>query len=157
LAWLTDKPGLQTWLAARASFLQGLFRAGNIPEKAIGGVLGGLVAITASCDVTTPGYALAFGAIAGVAHNMAFDWLLHKGIDDPVGAIPVHLACGIVGTLLVSMAPLRAAADGPGWIQLIGVLTAAALTYSLATACFALLARLRWLTLTEAEARVWRD
>ena len=64
------------------------------------GVLGGLVGITAGADLMSPAEAIAIGAIAGpiVLGGVA---LLDKAkLDDPVGAIPVHLFCGMWGTLL---------------------------------------------------------
>lgn len=69
--------------------------------KAMGGVLGGLVAITASCNIMAPGWAIFIGLLAGIIHNLAFDLLTICRLDDPVGAIPVHGACGILGTLLL--------------------------------------------------------
>ena len=67
------------------------------------GVLGGLVGITAGADQMSPAEAIAIGAIAGpiVLGGVA---LLDKAkLDDPVGAIPVHLFCGIWGTLAVGI------------------------------------------------------
>jgi len=73
----------------------------NLYGKTIGGTLGGLVAITACCDVATPGWAIFVGATAGVVHNLALVRLPRWfGIDDVAGAIPVHGACGVLGTLL---------------------------------------------------------
>ena len=66
---------------------------------ALNGTLAGLVAITAPCDVVTPGASLVIGAVAGVlvvASVMFFD-RLH--IDDPVGAVSVHCVNGVWGTL----------------------------------------------------------
>ena len=67
------------------------------------GVLGGLVGITAGADLMSPAEAIAIGAIAGpiVLGGVA---LLDKAkLDDPVGAIPVHLFCGMWGTLAVGV------------------------------------------------------
>ena len=75
----------------------------HVYEKIIGGALGGLVAITASCDVVGPLQAIIIGAIAGVVHNWAYDYLLRKKIDDVAGAIPVHGACGVLGTLMAGV------------------------------------------------------
>lgn len=66
----------------------------------LNGVLAGLVAITAGCDVVSPGGALVIGLIAGVLVVVAvefFDQVLK--IDDPVGAISVHGVCGAFGTI----------------------------------------------------------
>lgn len=71
--------------------------------KLIGGVLGGLVAITPCCDIVTPGASIVIGIVAGLVHNFAFDWLIRLRLDDPVGAIPVHGACGVWGTLAIGI------------------------------------------------------
>ena len=67
------------------------------------GVLGGLVGITAGADQMLPGSAILIGLIAGgiVVFSVAF--LDKCKLDDPVGAIPVHLFCGIWGTLAVGI------------------------------------------------------
>jgi Amt family ammonium transporter len=72
-------------------------------EKLIGGTLGGLVAVTACCNVISSSAAIAVGILAGVIHNLAYDALLRLRLDDPVGAIPVHGACGVLGTLCVAV------------------------------------------------------
>jgi len=69
----------------------------------LNGALAGLVGITAGADVMTPGTASLIGLIAGfivVASVIFFDKIR---IDDPVGAISVHLVCGIWGTLAVGI------------------------------------------------------
>lgn len=69
----------------------------------INGSLGGLVAITANCHVVTAVDACIIGLAAGAIAYFAEVLLNHYGIDDAVGAIPVHLACGIWGTLSVAL------------------------------------------------------
>lgn len=99
----------------------------GIYEKLIGGVLGGLVAITASANMQTHGTAILIGALAGLVHNWSYDILLKKWkIDDAVGAIPVHGFCGVLGTLAVVLAPAEALAHSRFiqlGIQLIGIVT----------------------------------
>ena len=66
--------------------------------------LAGLVAITASCDVTDAFGAIIIGAVAGllvVFGVWLLDHVLH--IDDPVGAVAVHCMNGIWGTLAVGL------------------------------------------------------
>jgi Amt family ammonium transporter len=70
---------------------------------AINGFLGGLVAITAPCYWVEPVGAVIIGAIAGLLVPFATDLIEHLRIDDPVGAVPVHGACGIWGTLAVGL------------------------------------------------------
>ncbi len=66
--------------------------------------LAGLVAITASCDVTDVVGSVIIGAVAGVLVVFGV-WLLdHKlHVDDPVGAVAVHMMNGIWGTIAVGL------------------------------------------------------
>jgi Amt family ammonium transporter len=68
------------------------------------GVLAGLVAITAPCAVVSPGAAVAIGLIGGVLVVLSVelvDKVLH--VDDPVGAVSVHMVNGVFGTLAVGI------------------------------------------------------
>ena len=69
----------------------------------LNGILGGLVGITAGADVMTPESAIIIGAIAGALIVFAVSFIDAIKLDDPVGAIAVHLACGIWGTLAVGI------------------------------------------------------
>lgn len=70
----------------------------------LNGVLGGLVAITAGCDVVTPVGAAVIGIIAGFVMTLGIEIVDNKfKIDDPVGAVGVHCMCGVVGTLLTGV------------------------------------------------------
>lgn len=63
------------------------------------GTLGGLVAVTASADMIPIQAAPVVGILAGIATHAA-TWSLEKlRLDDAVGAIPVHGACGLLGIL----------------------------------------------------------
>ena len=66
--------------------------------------LAGLVAITASCDVTDAFGAVVIGAVAGLLVVLGV-WLLDHvlRVDDPVGAVAVHCMNGIWGTLAVGL------------------------------------------------------
>ena len=82
--------------------------------------LAGLVAITASCDVTDAFGAIVIGAVAGLLVVFGV-WLLDYKlrIDDPVGAVAVHCLNGIWGTIAVGLfatdaAPEYAVADAAG-------------------------------------------
>jgi Amt family ammonium transporter len=81
---------------------------------ACNGLLGGLVAITASCAFVSPAAAALVGAIAGLV-VVATVGLLERRlrIDDPVGAVAVHGACGIWGTLAVGL--FADGSYGSGW------------------------------------------
>ncbi|MCH1557785.1 MAG: ammonium transporter [Flavobacteriaceae bacterium] len=67
------------------------------------GVLGGLVGITAGADQMLPTSAILIGLIAGGIVVLSVALLDKCKLDDPVGAIPVHLFCGIWGTLAVGI------------------------------------------------------
>ncbi len=74
--------------------------------------LAGLVAITAPCDVTDGFGAVVIGAVAGllvVFGVWLLDYKLH--VDDPVGAVAVHMMNGIWGTVAVG---LFATSTAPG-------------------------------------------
>jgi len=65
----------------------------------LNGALGGLVAITAGADVVSPISALIIGAIGGALVYYAVPFFDKLKIDDPVGALSVHLVNGIWGTI----------------------------------------------------------
>lgn len=99
---------LVTNLSASAGFLAALLHT-KLRTKmldlsmALNGALAGLVSITAGCDVIGPAAALVVGAIGGIIVVEGVMLLDRLRIDDPVGAIPVHLFCGVFGTLAVGM------------------------------------------------------
>jgi Amt family ammonium transporter len=51
----------------------------------------------------SPAGAIWIGAIAGILVPLGVDFLEHRRIDDPIGAVPVHMFCGIFGTLAVGL------------------------------------------------------
>ena len=69
----------------------------------LNGILGGLVGITAGADQMSPTDAVIIGAIAGSIIVFAVALIDKLKLDDPVGAIAVHLICGIWGTLAVGI------------------------------------------------------
>ena len=68
----------------------------------LNGALGGLVSITAEPLFPSPILAFAIGMAGGVVLFWAIEILDYLQVDDVVGAIPVHLFCGIWGTLAVA-------------------------------------------------------
>ncbi|MDJ0930530.1 hypothetical protein [Breoghania sp.] len=84
-----------------AGYLEGLRQDRIIlPKKAFSGMVGGLVAVTAGCMVLTPAGALIVGALGGSAAVWFNSFLETRlKIDDAVGAVGVHGASGVVGTL----------------------------------------------------------
>jgi ammonium transporter, Amt family len=67
------------------------------------GFLAGLVAITCPCYWVSPTGAFFIGLVAGVVVIWAIDALEYLRIDDPIGAVPVHLVAGIWGTLSLGL------------------------------------------------------
>ena len=66
--------------------------------------LAGLVAITAPCDCVSPFGAFWIGLIAGFLVVLSVEFFDNKArIDDPVGAVSVHMVCGIWGTIAVGL------------------------------------------------------
>jgi ammonium transporter, Amt family len=88
----------------------------------LNGILAGLVGITAGADVITPLEALIIGLVAGVLVVVSVLTLDKLKLDDPVGAVSVHLVCGIWGTLATGIF-----GEGKSFItQLYGVLACGA-------------------------------
>ncbi len=75
------------------------------------GVLGGLVGITAGADQMGPTEAIIIGAVGGLIVVLGIALLDKCKLDDPVGAIPVHLFAGIWGTLAVGIFGASASFD----------------------------------------------
>lgn len=69
----------------------------------LNGTLAGLVGITAGCDSVTVMSSIIIGLIAGILVVISVITLDKLHLDDPVGAISVHLVCGIWGTLAVGL------------------------------------------------------
>ncbi|MEM9858161.1 MAG: ammonium transporter [Bacteroidota bacterium] len=69
----------------------------------LNGLLAGLVGITAGADVINPNLALLVGFIAGILVVLSAVTLDKFHLDDVVGAVSVHLVCGIWGTLAVGL------------------------------------------------------
>ncbi len=69
----------------------------------LNGILGGLVGITAGADQMGVLDAISIGAISGIIVVFAVSGIDRLKLDDPVGAIAVHLVCGTWGTLAVGI------------------------------------------------------
>ena len=127
--------------------------------------LAGLVAITASCDVTDCAGAIIIGAVAGllvVFGVWLLDYKMH--IDDPVGAVAVHCLNGVWGGIAVGLFATTSAPGndtltglfyGGGFSllgkQLVGVIAVIAWTAVSITICFFLLKKTLGLRVSEDE------
>ena len=116
--------------------LRGLRRNKPALPLVINGILGGLVGITASSAYVTLGAAMFIGAVSGLCVILVEALLEFYRIDDPVGAVPVHLGCGLWGTLAVGLFVnqlppyIEQEVNRVGQIlaQLVGILSVLALT-----------------------------
>ncbi|GAB4558000.1 MAG: ammonium transporter [Anaerolineae bacterium] len=82
-----------------------LLRSGRVDlGVASNGVLAGLVAITAPCAYVAPWAAVVIGAIGGLLMLWATGFVENVlKVDDPVGAVAVHGACGLFGVIAVGL------------------------------------------------------
>jgi Amt family ammonium transporter len=79
------------------------------------GALAGLVAITAPCDCVSPFGAFFIGLTAGILVVLSVEFFDKRAkIDDPVGAVSVHMVNGIWGTLSVGLFSTGADGVSPG-------------------------------------------
>ncbi len=87
----------------------------------LNGILAGLVGITAGADQMAVYGSIIIGFIAGILVYFAVVFIDRKlKIDDPVGAISVHLVCGIWGTLAVGLFG-QLASSSQFYYQLVGI------------------------------------
>lgn len=99
---------------------------------ALNGALAGLVGITAGADAVSVSAAVVIGLIAGVLVVFSILLLDRLRLDDPVGAISVHLTCGIWGTLAVGIF----SAEYSLLVQLLGVTAYGLVAFTAAMAIF---------------------
>lgn len=109
---------------AAAGFVHLLYKNFDL-TMFMNGILGGLVSITAGADLMSIADAIYVGAIGGVVVVLSVSLLDKLRLDDPVGAIAVHLGTGIWGTLAVGLFG-SAAGTEQFLIQLAGVSIVAA-------------------------------
>ncbi len=75
-----------------------------LPEKALCGMLGALVAVTAGCHLLEPGGALLTGALGAIVAIVGNQYLEEKlKVDDAVGAVGVHAFAGVAGTVALAL------------------------------------------------------
>lgn len=104
-------------------------------SMALNGILAGLVAITAGADQMSPFQSVLVGGIGGVLVVFSVFFFDKLKLDDPVGALSVHLANGIWGTLAVGL--FGKLASGAQLVsQLIGVVSIGLFTFVFAFVTF---------------------
>ncbi len=89
----------------------------------INGVLAGLVAVTAGCNIVSHNSAIVIGLIAGVLVDVAVVMIDKMKIDDPVGAIAVHGVNGFFGTVAVGIFAENKGLIASGSAEFLGIQT----------------------------------
>ncbi|WP_394342258.1 ammonium transporter [Reichenbachiella versicolor] len=138
---LTSYVLVTTSLAACTGGLFGFFTAYFVFKRldlgmVLNGILAGLVGITAGADVVSINASLIIGAVAGVIVVFSAITLDKFKLDDVVGAVSVHLSCGIWGTLAVGIFGIG---EFSFMTQLIGVLAYGAVAFPIAFILFFIL------------------
>ncbi len=137
---------VNTNIAAAAASLSALVTAWVLLKKpdmsmVLNGCLAGLVAITAPCAFVTITSGAIIGLIAGILVVLAVVFFDKLKLDDPVGALAVHLCNGVFGTLALGLfydnqvaTDVAALATGLSrgaqtWVQLKGILAVGAFVF----------------------------
>ncbi len=147
-----------TAIAASAGVMGAMILSWIIQKKpdltmALNGALAGLVGITAGADVVSVTSAVIIGFIAGLIVVVSVIGLDRAKLDDPVGAISVHLICGIWGTLAVGIF----SSEFSFATQLIGVVAYGVVAFAAALLIFGLVKATIGLRVSEAEELVGLD
>ena len=119
----------------------------------LNGSLAGLVGITAGADVIDPAASILVGLISGLLVVSSVLYLDSRKIDDPVGAISVHLICGLWGTLAVGIF----STDHSISIQLLGMISYGVFCLASSMLIFYLIDKLLGLRVDEQEEIVGLD
>jgi len=114
--------------------------------------ISGLVAITAGCDVVPTWASLVIGIVASLLYEGTASLLERMRVDDPLGAVSVHGACGAWGALSVGIfgAPWSAHSASGSQLasQLVGIVAIAAWAAALSLACLVFIDRVTGLRVT---------
>jgi len=121
----------------------------------LNGILAGLVGITAGADVISPAEALLVGLIAGFLVVYSVVLLDKLKLDDVVGAVSVHLVCGIWGTLAVGI--FSSNPDHTFMTQLKGVLICGVAAFTAAFLIFFILKKIRGIRVSEEHEKSGLD
>ena len=132
----------------------------------LNGILAGLVAITAPCNWVTPGGSFIIGLVGGVLVVYSVIFFDKIGVDDPVGALSVHLANGVWGTFSVGLfasgiGGITGLFYGGGTSQLIsqitGIVSVAVYVLIVSTICWLIIKAVMGLRVSEEEEREGLD
>ena len=121
----------------------------------LNGILAGLVSVTAGADVITPATAILIGFVGGILVVISAVLLDRARLDDVVGAVSVHLTCGVWGTLAVGIFSTNP--DHSFVNQLIGVAICGATAFSSAFIIFFVLKKTMGIRVSEEHERTGLD
>ncbi len=159
---LSADPGLvslvfvTTTLAAAAGVIAAMLTSWMVQKKPdltmiLNGSLAGLVGITASADSVSVTSSIIIGAVAGVMVVYSVMFFDKIKIDDPVGALSVHLVCGIWGTLAVGIFSTNP--EHSLVVQLVGVLAYGVFCFPAAYGLFFMIKKTIGIRVSEEEER----
>lgn len=143
-----------TCLAAAAGIVASMLTSWFVQKKPdhsmiLNGCLAGLVGITAGADSVSVMSSILIGVIAGVLVVFSVILLDKLKIDDPVGAISVHLVCGVWGTLAVGIFSTNP--EHSFGAQLLGVIACGIASFFSALLIFAVVKAIFGLRVSEEE------
>ncbi len=146
---------MTTCMAAAAGGLSAMCTSWTFSKKpdlsmGLNGILAGLVGITAGADLMGLHSAVLIGLVAGALVYVAVVFFDKIKIDDPVGAISVHLVCGVWGTLAVGLFGSKAGA-GQLVTQVIGIVSYAVVCVVAAAVFFGVIKLVVGLRVSEEE------
>jgi Amt family ammonium transporter len=153
-----SKIAVNTHLAGAAGTVTGAVVTRLIGGKTdiimmLNGALAGLVAITAEPLTPTPILAMAIGSMGALIMYFGTKMLESFGIDDVVGAIPVHMFAGIFGTLVVPISN-----DGTSFgTQFVGTLSVTVFSFVLSYLVFLALKATVGLRISKAAEKLGTD
>ncbi len=153
-----SKIAVNTHLAGAAGTITGAVVTRLIGGKTdiimmLNGALAGLVAITAEPLTPTPGLAIIIGSIGALIMYFGTKMLESFGIDDVVGAIPVHMFAGIFGTLVVPISN----SDTSFGTQFVGTISVCVFSFVLSYLAFLALKATVGLRISKAAERLGTD
>ena len=119
----------------------------------LNGALAGLVAITAEPLNPSPVFAMFIGAVGAIIMYFGTKMLENFGLDDVVGAIPVHMFAGIFGTLVVPLSN----SDTSFGTQLVGVISVVTFSFVLSYVTFSILKSTIGLRISKEAERLGTD
>lgn len=150
-----------TSIAAAAGAVGAMFTTWIVLKKpdlsmVLNGILAGLVGITAGADLMSVMDASLIGLIAGILVVMSVIFFDKIKIDDPVGAISVHLVCGIWGTLAVGL--FGSSKGAPQlWHQVVGIVSIGGFTLIFAALLFLIIKAIMGLRVSADEEQQGLD